>query len=95
MIQWTSGRAALIKQLYGATPNIAQQLLFIKDELFGTNGVRQQVNNSALNVIMNNDGKQTPESVAMCFATYYERCSPAYRTRRQGFARTAYNYFIQ
>lgn len=95
LIQWTSGRAATIKGRYGQYPNIAEQLTFMKDELFGTNGVRRQVNDSALNIILNKDGNQTPESVAMCFATYYERCGQAYRARRQGFARTAYNYFMQ
>lgn len=95
LIQWTSGRAAAIKNRYGQYPNIEQQLLFIKDELFGTNGVSRQISDSALSTIMNYSGYQTPESIAMCFATYYERCGQAYRARRQGFARKAYNYFMQ
>lgn len=95
LIQWTSGRASAIRGRYGQYPNIAEQLTFMKDELFGTNNVRKQVSDSALSIILNKDGNQTPESVAMCFATYYERCGQAYRARRQGFARTAYNYFMQ
>lgn len=94
LIQWTSGRAAAIKNRYGAFPNIEQQLQFVKDELFGTNNTRQQVSNINLNIIMNVDKNQTPESIAMCFASYYERCGQAYRARRQRFARTAYEYFI-
>lgn len=95
LIQWTSGRAALIKRRYGSQPNISQQLQFMKDEMFGTNNTRKQISDSALNTILNKSGTQTPESVALCFAANFERCGQAYRARRQGFARTAYNYFMQ
>lgn len=95
LIQWTGGRAALIKSRYGAYPNIEQQLIFMKDELLGTNGVKPQINGSILSTILNTDNTQTPESIALAFATYYERCGASYRARRQGFARIAYQYFMQ
>lgn len=94
LIQWTGSRRTAIKNRYGSRPTIQQQLTFMKDELFGTNNTRQQVGSSSLAVIMNSNGNQTPESVAYCFASYYERCGSAYRAQRRGYARTAYNYFM-
>ena len=94
LIQWTGGRRSLIKSRYGSYPNIEQQLIFMRDELFGTNNTRKQVSDANLNVIMNSNGKQTPESIAMCFASYYERCAKQYRARRKGYARIAYEYFM-
>lgn len=94
LIQWTSGRASTIKNRYGSYPTIEQQLIFVKDELFGTNNTRQQVNPTILKQIMNVSGAETPESVALTFATHYERCGQSYRAKRQNYARIAYNYFI-
>ena len=94
LIQWTSNRRSLLKSRYGSYPNIEQQLIFMRDELFGTNGTRQQVNSSVLNRIMNTNGNETPESIAFCFASNYERCASRYRARRQGYARIAYEYFM-
>lgn len=94
LIQWTGGRRSLLKSRYGSYPNIEQQLIFMRDELFGTNNTRQQVNSSVLNRIMNTNGNETPESIAFCFASNYERCASQYRARRQGYARIAYDYFM-
>lgn len=94
LIQWTGSRRSLLKSRYGSYPNIEQQLIFMRDELFGTNGTRQQVNSSVLNRIMNTNGNETPESIAFCFASNYERCASRYRARRQGYARIAYEYFM-
>ena len=94
LIQWTGGRRSLLKSRYGSYPNIEQQLIFMRDELFGTNNTRQQVSSSVLNKIMNTSGNETPESIAFCFASNYERCASQYRARRQGYARIAYDYFM-
>lgn len=94
LIQWTGSRRSLLKSRYGSYPNIEQQLIFMRDELFGTNGTRQQINSSVLNRIMNTNGNETPESIAFCFASNYERCASRYRARRQGYARIAYEYFM-
>ena len=91
LIQWTSGRQRLLKQLYGARPNIDQQLQFIKNELTGQNGVNRQVTEAQYNELLN---AGSPEAAAMTFAKYYERCGSSYRAKRQSFARTAYNYFV-
>lgn len=91
LIQWTSGRQRLLKQLYGARPNIEQQLQFIKNELTGQNGVNRQVTEAQYNELLN---AGSPEAAAMTFAKYYERCGSSYRAKRQSFARTAYNYFV-
>lgn len=91
LIQWTSGRQRLLKQLYGARPNIEQQLQFIRNELTGQNGVNRQVTEAQYNELLN---AGSPEAAAMTFAKYYERCGSSYRAKRQTFARTAYNYFV-
>lgn len=91
LIQWTSGRQKLLKQLYGARPNIEQQLQFIKNELTGQNGVNRQITEAQYNELLN---AGSPEAAAMAFAKYYERCGSSYRAKRQTFARTAYNYFV-
>jgi hypothetical protein len=43
---------------------------------------------------MNTNGNETPESIAFCFASNYERCAKQYRAKRQGYARIAYEYFM-
>lgn len=94
LIQWTGGRQSTIKGRYGSYPTIEQQLIFMRDELFGTNSTQQQVNSSVLNKIMNTNGNETPESIAFCFASNYERCAEQYRAKRQEYARIAYDYFM-
>ena len=94
LIQWTSNRRSILKSRYGSYPTIEQQLIFMRDELFGINNTRQQVSSSVLDKIMNTNGNETPESIAFCFASNYERCASRYRARRQGYARIAYEYFM-
>ncbi len=91
MIQWIGGRRSQLIKLYGNNPNIKEQLNFMKDELFGTNGVTQQVTDSQLDKIMN---ASSPEDCAFAFATYFERCAEQHRYPRRGYARTAYEYFV-
>ena len=94
LIQWTGSRRSLFKSRYGSYPTIEQQLIFMRDELFGINNTRQQVSSSVLNKIMNTNGNESPESIAFCFASNYERCASRYRAKRQGYARIAYEYFM-
>ena len=91
LVQWTSGRRNDIKNKYGKYPSVKEQIQFIHDELYGTNGVRRQVTNSQFKSIMNAD---TPEECAYAFACYYERCATFSRSMRKGFARKAYDYFV-
>lgn len=94
LIQWTGNRCSILKSRYGSYPTIEQQLIFMRDELFGINNTRQQVSSSVLDKIMNANGNETPESIAFCFASNYERCASRYRAKRQGYARIAYEYFM-
>jgi hypothetical protein len=91
MVQWIGGRRSALVSRYGSNPSIKDQLNFVRDELYGTNGVRKQVTSSQLDKIMN---ASSPEECAFAFATYYERCAEQHRAPRRGYARTAYNYFV-
>lgn len=91
MIQWIGGRREQLFSIYGNTPSIEDQLNFIRNELYGTNGVTQQVTDSQLDKIMN---AATPEDCAYAFATYYERCGEQHRSIRRDYARRAYEYFV-
>lgn len=91
MIQWLGSRRNLLFSIYGPNPTIEDQLNYMRDELYGTNGVRKQVTDEQLNKIMN---AESPEECAFAFATYFERCSVEHRSIRRGYARTAYEYFV-
>ena len=91
MIQWIGSRKKLLVETYGKVPTVEEQLLFMKDELYGTNGIEQQVSFEELNEIMN---ASTPEECAFAFATYYERCAKKYRAPRKDYAKQAYDYFV-
>lgn len=91
LAQWTNGRQAEIKNIYGDYPTVKEQIQFIHDELYGTNGVTRQVEQYQLNAIME---AETPEDCAYAFAYYYERCDEDYRHIRSEYARWAYNYFV-
>ena len=91
MIQWLGGRKQQLFNIYGSSPSIEDQLNFIKDELYGTNGVTKQVTDSQLNKIMNAD---SPEDCAYAFACYFERCGEGHRWVRRDYARRAYEYFV-
>lgn len=91
MIQWLGDRKRQLFSIYGESPSIENQLHFMKDELYGTNGVTKQVTDSQLNKIMN---AKSPEDCAFAFATYFERCGEGHRAIRKGYARRAYEYFV-
>lgn len=91
MIQWIGGRRKQLFSIYGNKPGVESQLKFIRDELYGTNGVTKQVTDSQLNKIMNAD---SPEDCAYAFASYYERCAESHRSVRRNYARRAYEYFV-
>lgn len=91
MIQWLGGRRNQLFSIYGQNPSIEDQLNFMKNELYGTNGVSKQVSDSQLDKIMNAD---SPEDCAYAFACYYERCGEGHRSVRRGYARRAYEYFV-
>lgn len=91
MIQWLGGRKQQLFSIYGSNPSVENQLDFVKDELYGTNGVTKQVTGSQLDKIMN---AETPEDCAYAFACYYERCSEGHRWVRRDYARRAYEYFV-
>ena len=90
LVQWIGGRRTDIKTKYGDYPTIKEQIQFMYDELYGTNGVRLQVTEAQRDKIQN---AETPEECAYAFACYYERCATSVRSMRKGFARTAYEYF--
>lgn len=91
MIQWLGGRKQQLFNIYGSSPSIEDQLNFMKDELYGTNGVTKQVTDSQLDKIMNAD---SPEDCAYAFACYFERCGEGHRWVRRDYARRAYEYFV-
>lgn len=91
MVQWIGGRRIQLIETYGDNPTVGEQLLFMKDELYGTNGITKQVSESQLNKIIN---AETPEDCAFAFASYYERCAQQHRAIRRNYARRAYEYFV-
>lgn len=92
LIQWIGGRRKAIEAKYGSHPSIEEQLIFMKDEMFGTNGVTNQLYIAGwLEAIMNS---KTPEQAAARFACYFERPASTYYGVRQRNARVAYNYFV-
>lgn len=91
MVQWIGGRRNQLVALYGENPTVRDQMMFMRDELYGLNGVTKQVTESQLNEIMN---ASSPEECAYAFASYYERCASQHRAPRKRYARTAYEYFV-
>lgn len=91
MIQWLGGRRSQLFLVYGENPTIEDQLNFMHDELYGTDGITWQVSQWQLDKIMN---ASTPEECAYAFACYFERCAEEHRAPRRGYARTAYEYFV-
>lgn len=92
LAQWTKGRRAAIFAKYGSLPTVKEQLEFMRDEMYGTNGVTKQLfKEEYLDTIMN---AATPEGCAYAFAQYFERCNERHWAPRKGYARTAYEYFV-
>ena len=90
MFQWLGGRKKSIKKIYGDKPTIEEQLEFMYDELYGTDGVRKQVTDAQRSKILNG---ASPEAVAMSFCRYFERPGGTGLSRKK-YARIAYNYFV-
>ena len=90
MFQWLGQRRIDIKEKYGVEPNIFEQLDFMYDELYGTDGVRQQVEDWQRDKILNADN---PKDVATYFCIYFERPGNSGNIRRS-YAQTAYEYFV-
>lgn len=92
LIQWIGGRRKAIEAKYGSHPSIEEQLIFMKDEMYGTNGVTNQLYvDGWLEAIMDSE---TPEQAAARFACYFERPASTYYGVRQRNARVAYDYFV-
>ena len=91
MIQWLGGRKKQLFSIYGENPSIEDQLNFMHDELYGTDGVTWQVSQKQLDKIMN---ASSPEECAFAFATHFERCGEQHRAPRRGYAKRAYEYFV-
>ena len=91
LVQWIGSRRDSIKAKYGVYPTIKEQVQFIYDELYGTDGVPVQVSDSQRDAIIY---AETPEDAAYAFASYYERCASEYRAMRKEYAREAYSYFV-
>lgn len=92
LVQWTGKRKEDIFDKYGGMPSIAEQLEFIKDELYGTNGVRQQVSDWQRDKIFN--AKNAAKS-AEAFARWFERPASTNYTKRKNNAVKAYEYFVE
>lgn len=92
LVQWIDQRRKDIFNKYGSMPSIAEQLEFMKDELYGTNGVRQQVTDQQRDIILN---ASTPEKCAEAFAKWFERPASTNYSRRQNNAVKAYEYFAE
>ena len=63
---------------------------FLKDELYGTNGVEQQVTDKQRERILN---AKSPKQCAAYFAQWFERPASNNYSRRQANAERAYAYF--
>ena len=90
VIQWLGSRKKDLFAKYGKHPTIEEQLIYMYDELYGTNGVKQQVSSKNLDRIIN---ATSPEDCAYVFACHFERCGEGNRSIRKNYARKAYNYF--
>lgn len=91
LAQWGGGRKTLLLNRYGKYPSTSFQVQYMIDELLGTNNTKRQVTASQYNSIIN---ANSPETSALAFAKYFERCGSASYTKRQNCARKAYNYFV-
>jgi hypothetical protein len=92
LVQWTGQRKEDIFDKHGGVPSIVEQLEFIKDELYGTNGVRQQVSDWQRDKIFN---AKTAAKSAEAFARWFERPASTNYTKRKTNAVKAYEYFVE
>ena len=92
LIQWIGERRVSIKEKYGETPTVVEQIEFVKDELYGTNGVTQQVTDQQRDLILN---AKSPEQCAVEFARWFERPLSTDYSVRKSNAVKAYAYFCE
>lgn len=91
LVQWIGQRRKDIFSKYGDMPSIAEQLEFMKDELYGTKGVVQQVTDQQRDMIFN---AKTAAKSAEEFARWFERPASTNYTNRKNNAAKAYEYFV-
>lgn len=88
--QWLGGRKKSIKEIYGEKVTVEEQLSFMYDELYGRNGVRQQVTDAQREKILS---AKTPQKAARYFCIWFERPNGGSGARER-FAKIAYKYFV-
>lgn len=89
LIQWTKTRREKVVAPYGYDATVEEQLDFVYDELYGTDGIEQQVEDYEREKILSAD---TPQKAAQRFCDWFER-PKGKGTIRQKYARIAYEYF--
>ena len=92
LFQWIGNRRISIKSKYGEFPTVVEQIEFMKDELYGTNGVTQQVTDQQREAILN---ANSPEKCAAKFAMWFERPASTDYSVRKSNAIKAYKYFCR
>lgn len=90
MFQWLGSRKIEIKKIYGEEPTIEEQLEFMYDELYGTDGVTLQVKDWQRKKILN--AKSTTKA-ARYFSIWFERPVSKKTGAREAYAKMAYEYF--
>lgn len=90
LAQWISSRRVAIKNKYGEYPTVVEQLEFMRDEMYGTDGVTQQVTDRQRERILN---ASTAREAAAEFARWFERPASTKYGLRQSNAEKALNYF--
>ena len=90
LAQWVGQRERDLKNRYGEYPTVVEQLEFMYDELYGTDGVTQQVTEYQRNRILN---AKTASEAAAEFACWFERPASTNYSVRKSNAEKALNYF--
>lgn len=91
--QWNSGRKEKLFAMYNTSyPDLAQQLQYMKYEMFGEEGTTCQFISGtwARDELLSTD---SPERAALLFAEHFERCHHSTYQNRQDWARLVYEYF--
>lgn len=90
LAQWMAGREDQLKNKYGEYPSVSEQLEFMYDELYGTNGVTQQLSDWQRDRILN---ASTAREAAAEFACWFERPASTNYGVRKSNAERALDYF--
>ena len=89
LFQWIKTRRETIAEIYGYDATIEEQLEFVYDELYGTDGIEQQVEDYQRELILN---AKTASKAAERFCDWFER-PKGKGTIQQKYAKIAYEYF--